>query len=78
MAPRLPFLLAMVREQAMGAAGGPWKVRGWDARSWRAPLPRGTARGEARPAGELRVVILYVASVMVGSAAVLALMARGW
>jgi hypothetical protein len=36
------------------------------------------ARAEARPARELGVVIVYVASVVVGSALMLALMAQGW
>lgn len=62
----------------MSAMGGPWKARGWDARSWRPPVPRTLARAEARPARELGVVIVYVASVVVGSALMLALMAQGW
>jgi hypothetical protein len=65
----------MAQEKAMGSTGGPWKARGWDARSWQAPTARGAVRRETHPAGELRVIIVYLASVM---ALVLALMARGW
>ena len=58
--------------------GGPWKIREFDPRSWQPPVPRVEARLEVAPTGEIGVVIVYIASVLVTVAVMLALMRQGW
>jgi hypothetical protein len=63
--------------------GGPWKVRGAESLAWRPPPPRVTvqSQAEAMEASEsavMRIVIGYVAAVLISCAILLCLLKLGW
>jgi len=55
--------------------GGPWRSREFDPAAWHPPTPH-VADPEARPDNAMRIVVAYLVSVSVLSAALLTVVAK--
>jgi hypothetical protein len=63
--------------------GGPWRERGFDARALRPPRPHGTRRVEAVAREEqadrlARIVLGYIAAVVISFGLMVSFLQHGW
>ena len=69
--------------EEVAAMGGPWRERGFDAGSLRSPRPRREQRAEVMAREHERdrlgrVVLVYIAAVVMSFGLMLSLLHRGW
>ena len=69
--------------EEVAAMGGPWRERGFDAASLRSPRPHGGRRAEVlvreREQDRLgKVVLVYIAAVVMSFGLMLSLIQHGW
>ena len=63
--------------------GGPWRAKGYDPAAWRPPVPHRSDETQS-PGARVewakltRIVVTYVASVVVSLVAVIGLLKQGW
>jgi hypothetical protein len=71
------------RQKEVAAMGGPWRERGFDATSLRPPRPHHAPRVEAlvrerQQDGLAKVVLAYIAAIVMSFGLIVSLLQHGW